>query len=155
MTDARHAIEALDDLPISREAAQRMLQAVLAREPELTPFGYGLDRRAETSSDYERRFAQARGKFDLRQFATAYLFCMKLFKTQTARPRMHSYWLKHVCEREARSYVTNGHFVAGAIAAGFTATRRDDGPNCLFNMSERPPRPRAARPACGARAEAA
>jgi hypothetical protein len=44
--------------------------------------------------------------------------------------------LKHVAEKYMACYITNGQFIAAAIAAGFQhdAPR---GPNCRFNMPEK------------------
>jgi hypothetical protein len=42
--------------------------------------------------------------------------------------------LKHVAEHDI-GYITNGAFIAAAIAEGFTVQRADDGPNACFNIS--------------------
>jgi len=55
-------------------------------------------------------------------------------------PRTNSYGLKHEVERERLDkpgvdyYVSNGAFIAAAIALGYRCKRIGDSPNGLFNM---------------------
>jgi hypothetical protein len=112
-------IEAVDDLPWAREK----LEAVLAQYPLLSVNGF------ENTNSMP---------FKLRQFAQAYLFCMRIEKTKTINHRHTSYFLKRVAEKYCRTYITNGAFIAGAIAAGFKHQRcRYANLNARFNMSEK------------------
>jgi len=56
-------------------------------------------------------------------------------KIKTFNKRIGSYGLKHVCEHSIKHYVSNGVFIAAAIAKHFKFKRYSDGPNCIFNMS--------------------
>ena len=46
-----------------------------------------------------------------------------------------SYGLKHAAERDMEVYITNGAFIAAAIAEGFQIKRERNGPNCLINIA--------------------
>jgi hypothetical protein len=47
-----------------------------------------------------------------------------------------SYGLKHIAVEEI-GYITNGVFIAAAIAEGFRVVRIDDSPNALLNISSK------------------
>jgi hypothetical protein len=54
---------------------------------------------------------------------------------KTMNPRSHSYCLKHVVERAAGNYVTNGALISAAIEIGYRCKRIRGGPNAIFNMT--------------------
>lgn len=61
--------------------------------------------------------------------------------TVTMRPRMDSYWLKHVVEDWTRGqnldyvYIANGAFIEAARREGYRLRRAGDGvPSAIFNM---------------------
>ncbi len=45
-----------------------------------------------------------------------------------------SYFLKHVVERWAGEYVSNGAFIQAALELGYSVRRTEDTPNAVFNM---------------------
>ena len=45
-----------------------------------------------------------------------------------------SYGLKHAVERWAGTYISNGAFIAAALALGYEARRFPNSPNCAFNL---------------------
>ncbi len=56
------------------------------------------------------------------------------YPTKTFRPHS-SYFLKHVVERWAGEYVSNGAFIQAALDLGYSIHRIDNSPNAVFNMS--------------------
>jgi hypothetical protein len=117
------AAAAIDDLPIDASVAHQKLEAVLAQHPLLSVNGF-----ERTSSM----------PFNLRRFALAYLFCMRIEKVKAINRRRTSYGLKHIAERFYGTYTTNGEFIAAAIAAGFKYRQCQYADlNAQFNMSER------------------
>jgi hypothetical protein len=48
--------------------------------------------------------------------------------------------LKHAAEQDMVLYITNGAFIAAAIAEEFQVRRQRRSPNCLINMSIAKPR---------------
>jgi hypothetical protein len=54
---------------------------------------------------------------------------------KTINPRRSSYGLKHTVEDWAGDYITNGAFIAAAIAEGYRIDQIGGGPNAHFNMS--------------------
>ncbi len=53
---------------------------------------------------------------------------------KTINSRRSSYGLKHDAENWAGIYVTNGAFIAAAVAEGYRYEQIDRGPNANFNM---------------------
>ncbi|CAN7592340.1 hypothetical protein LJR175_004392 [Variovorax sp. LjRoot175] len=45
-----------------------------------------------------------------------------------------SYRVKHLVERSARTYVSNGAAIVAAVLAGFEPVRSRPGPNCRFKL---------------------
>lgn len=52
-------------------------------------------------------------------------------------PNAYSYSLKHVYERLAGEYITNGTFILAALLAGYRCEPQDRGPNATFDMRQR------------------
>jgi hypothetical protein len=122
------------------ESAAADMGDVLEREPELGDFGFGVfDPRSKTS---EQRAAELRRQREaireptaLGQFLAARLWLRGFAKTKAQDKYGTSYGLKHVMQRNIDCYVTNGCFIAAAIAEGFIVRRIGDGPNASFNIS--------------------
>lgn len=115
------------------------LEAVLAREPTLNTFGFGLyqDHRREPPEAQAARLAAQRQQLrdDLdRVQATCAWITAHLSPRQTLNPRYGSYGLKHTVEHDI-GYITNGAFIAGMLLCGYR--HQVDGPNAIFNLSAR------------------
>ncbi len=109
--------------------AERM-KSIMRKIPHLTDFGF------ENPSSDKKRFAENRDKMleprSLGQFLVACDWWAQRRKTLVVNPRAgSSYGLKHFAAREI-GYVTNGIFIAAAIAEGFRY--KEDGPNAHFNI---------------------
>jgi hypothetical protein len=70
----------------------------------------------------------------VQQFETARLWLRQFSKVKSSNRRGSSYGLKHVAAHDI-GYVTNGIFIAAALAEGFTVQRC--GPNAWINISSR------------------
>jgi hypothetical protein len=115
--------EAIDDLPLDAQEMREKLEAVLAQHPMLSLNGY------ERTSG---------APFNLRRFALAYLFCVRIEKVKAINRHRTSYALKHIAERLAGTYISNGDLIAAAIAAGFRFRRCPCADlNVQLNMSEK------------------
>jgi len=110
--------------------------------PELTDFGFGVfdgkklspeARRAELQRNRDLMFLPR----SIQQFSAAKAWLQRQLRTKNVNKSAgSSYGLKHVAEKEI-GYVTNGIFIAAAIATGFTIQRANDGPNAWLNISKR------------------
>jgi hypothetical protein len=130
-----------DDLtPAELASAAIDMDRVLEREPQLGDFGFGVwDPRSKTP---EERIADLRLNRDLiraprslAQFMAARGWLRQFCKIKALNRRGTSYGLKHDAEDDI-GYVTNGCFIAAAIAEGFTVRRsQPDSPNAWFNIS--------------------
>jgi hypothetical protein len=112
--------------------------AILEREPQLNDNGFGvyeLGVRKLTNPEYAAKLARERARMlmpdALTQFETARVWLRRWKKTQKLNYRFTSYGLKHAAEREI-GYISNGLFIAAAIAEGFDYCRK--GPNARFNI---------------------
>jgi hypothetical protein len=116
-----------------------LMQDIMRREPELTDFGFGLfDGRKRTEDEYETEFKRNRKIMleprSLEQFERARLWLRRQRKIKHMNLSRSSYGLKHIAEPDI-GYVTNGIFIAAAIAEGFRIYA--DGPNARFNIGKR------------------
>jgi hypothetical protein len=118
----------------NREAARRSMTGVMGRYPELTDCGFDLRR----EHSFERYRAAMLAGRSLAQFSVARIWVRGMGKTKAINPRSgSSYGLKHVAAHEI-GYVTNGVFIAAALAEGFDVRLTDPtSPNVWFNMSRR------------------
>lgn len=57
-------------------------------------------------------------------------------RRKTVNTYMSSYGWKHVVERNAHTYITNGAFVCAALALGYKMQRIKNSPNVFFNISK-------------------
>ena len=143
MTGASRRPRTADDLtPAELAAATIDMERVLEREPQLGDFGFGVfDPRRKTP---EQRAAELlRDREDIRkprslaQFMTARGWLRRFGQLKKINQRGTSYGLKHHAEDEI-GYVTNGVFIAAAVAEGFVVRRAGaygDSPNAWFNIS--------------------
>lgn len=121
------------------------IAAAMARWPHLTAFGFGVYRRpnrrpGEYAADFDR------GREALLGAVTEVAWSLVWLAGQTARRTADrdrtSYEFKHRVEYmtsylAARTYVSNGAFVAAADVAGFLVLPDFGGPNAVFNFSRR------------------
>jgi hypothetical protein len=143
--DHRLSTQALDDLWITEIKARRRLKSALELATILTEYGLDVfgsrtslvNKRGESREDHAARVAKGREQINIREFAMAYTYCVEIEKTKSFNRHHSSYGLKNLPARYYGSYLTNGAFIAGTIAAGFAFKPIGDTPNVLFNMSER------------------
>jgi GNAT superfamily N-acetyltransferase len=134
----------VDDLPIGEDEAREKLDEALAKEPTLTPYGFDtfgsrtslVCKPGETKRDHEDRLARERKNFNLREFAVSYDFWKSAKRQKTFNQLHSSYGLKHIVARAQGTYIANGAFIAGAIAAGVSYRQIGDTPNVRFAISE-------------------
>jgi hypothetical protein len=124
-----------DMTPAEIAAADAAMADVLEREPVLSDNGFkhGDIKEAEFLNWREdiRRPASPAG------FMVARGWLKQFGKIKALNKRGSSYGLKHVAARDI-GYVTNGVFIAAAIAEGFIVRRAGafgDSPNAWFNIS--------------------
>jgi hypothetical protein len=123
-------------------AAAVDMDRVLEREPQLGDFGFGVwDSRkktpAERAADLRRDRENMRAPRSLAQFMAARGWLRRFSKIKAPNKRGTSYGLKH-CAEDDIGYVTNGCFIASAIAERFIVRRAGaygDSPNAWFNIS--------------------
>jgi hypothetical protein len=117
-------------------SAEKVEMVTLAY-PELTHFGF----ESVTSGTYAANRARMFGTRALEEFDLAIEF-LKVCRRINSISRHSSYGWKHVLEswfaaRGERVYVSNGMFIAAAIAASFRIERVGYSPNCRLNISNR------------------
>lgn len=126
---------------LDAEEADRQVAVVMDREPQLIPNGFGPS--AFTRTMRERRVEFTQGRAALRGMAE-HIDEVRQWLVQHIEPRKSinvyagSYGLKHLVEKDRGEYLTNGEFIAAALAAGYPYRREPGGsPNAVFGMSER------------------
>ena len=129
-----------DDLTSAELAAAAIaMDRVLEREPLLSDNGFKqLERnrpRAEQDVDFLKWRESIRESRSLAQFVAARGWLQQFSKIKALNRRGSSYGLKH-CAEDDIGYLTNGVFIAAAIAEGFIVRRTDPGsPNAWLNIS--------------------
>jgi hypothetical protein len=130
-----------DDLtPAGLASAALDMDLVLERELLLGDFGFGVwDPRSKTPAERAAELLRDRGLIreprSLAQFVAARSWLRQFSKIKALNRRGTSYGLKHCAEGDI-GYVTNGCFIAAAIAEGFTVRCAEFGsPNAWFNIS--------------------
>lgn len=118
------------------------IENAIAKFPDLTDFGFGVyaDRKL-SPAERQRTYAADRAMLfhprSLDGFAKACAWLAAQPRTVNVnRAAGSSYGLKHVAEHEI-GYVTNGIFIAAAIASGFKVCPIPGSPNAWFNISKR------------------
>lgn len=113
------------------------LAEVMQQHPQLGDFGIGVfdpwhktaeQRRAEFAVNRERLAGSVPAVMETIAWLDENIMPIKT-------PTVSSYSVKHLMERAARRYVTNGVFIAAALIADYPF--KYDQPNVLFGMSER------------------
>jgi hypothetical protein len=114
------------------------MDLVLEREPLLSDNGFKYRRihcsQAEQDTKFVKWRENMRAPRSLAQFMAARGWLRRFNKIKALNRRGTSYGLKH-CAQDDIGYVTNGVFIAAAIAEGFTVRRADGSPNAWFNIS--------------------
>lgn len=124
--------------PVLDDALTAM-KNILAEHPELGDFGFSVfDRRHKSESQREEELAEEREKICSPRSLVAFIETRKWLrgkpKISKLNKRASSYGLKHVVENEI-GYITNGVFIAAAIAEGFNVKRIEVTPNAWLNIS--------------------
>jgi hypothetical protein len=123
---------------ILAEAAAAM-DSVLDQQPDLGDFGFGVhDLRRKSNTQYVEELQQERNDirkpFALASFVKTREWLSRHGKLKKVNKSGSSYGLKHVVENDI-GYITNGVFIAAAIAEGFRVVRIEDSPNAWLNIS--------------------
>ena|SRR5215472_9739085 len=117
------------------------MQQILDAEPLLNDFGYGaLEEHHKSAEQIAAEIAANRAKMlephSLTQFEAARAWLRQFPKIKQFSRHGSSYGLKHAAAYDL-GYVTNGVFIAAAIAEGFRAERVDRSPNARIAISSR------------------
>jgi len=117
------------------------VEQIMRDYPDLSDFGFGvLDARRKTPKQRASELAKNRTKMlkprSLEQFQLARGWLHQFAKVGKSSKLGTSDGLKHVAERDI-GCVTNGMFIAAAIAEGFKIEREGDSPNPRFNISSK------------------
>jgi hypothetical protein len=120
-------------------AAAFDMDHILEQEAQLNDFGYGVNNGfrgdpAKRQANFQAWRKSVREQDSLAQFVAARGWLRRFNKRKSLNKCGSSYGLKHVAEGTI-GYITNGVFIAAAIAEGFQARRIGDGPNAWFNIS--------------------
>lgn len=113
---------------------EQRLPAILSQEPLLTYFGFG---------EFDQPFAATqKGRNNLLVAIAEIDRARAWLRTQqprlTLNARRSSYGLKHIAERAAGNYISNGAFIAAALLEGWTVKRiPGSNPNAWLNISEK------------------
>jgi len=113
---------------ILTEAAQDMMR-VLERQPLLGASGF------EPSADLERNRQEIRSPKCLAAFLATRIWLHQFRKIKTFNKTGTSYGLKHAAECDI-GYITNGVFIAAAVAEGFQVSQVRSTRNALINISK-------------------
>jgi hypothetical protein len=130
----------VDFTPEQIAAASVDMERILEQEPELSDYGYGNGGFSKTPEERAVRFQEnlklIREPRLLAQFLAARRWLRRFSKLKSFNKRGTSYGLKHVAAHDM-GYVTNGVFIAAAIARGQQPQRRVQHLDCRM---EHPPR---------------
>jgi hypothetical protein len=115
------------------------LRRALDAEPLLNDFGYGVfDGHRMSKQQKSAKIAADRAAMfeprSLEQFEAVRAWLRQFPKIKQVNRRVTSYGLKHVAEHDI-GYVTNGVFIAAAIAEGFQVERAGGSPNAWLAIS--------------------
>jgi hypothetical protein len=109
------------------------MRAVMERCPDLTDFGLGVSSRQIFNVERAKLLEDR----SLAQFTLARRWLGKFSKIRAHNSIGTSYGLKHVAGPDI-GYVTNGVFIAAALAEGFSIKPDHSGsPNARFNISSK------------------
>ena len=143
----------VSDNMTSKEAIER----VMAQEPTLTysgffvPFKWPREERQATFREMRERTLDP----DYTDhFERACSWLNRQLRTKSLNKRAGSYSVKHEAEKEV-GYISNGMFIAGAIACGFAVQQQADSPNAYLNISSRCYGSEVGSPSCRRRSASA
>ena len=114
----------------------RTLQSVMAQEPTLSRFGFGVYA-GIPEADREAHLAESRQALrnhETRVKEICEWIWLHLRPIQSLNSHRSSYGLKHFVEDDI-GYVANGEFIAAMLMRGYRYAK--DGPNAWFNVSEK------------------
>jgi hypothetical protein len=120
-------------------AALEDMRRILDREPQLGDFGFGVyDERGKTAAERQTELEHQRTLISeprsLAALIAARSWLRQFRKIKALNNRGTSYGLKHVAEHDI-GYLTNGVFIAAALAEGFDVKRENRSPNAVLNIS--------------------
>jgi len=132
-----------------RETWPTLIQMTMTKEPRLTAFGIGVyfgTPREQRKAKFAKDRADMLHEKCIEQFGRACMWLHDKPKTKQITPRAGtSYGLKHCVERwhqkhfEGEAYVSNGMFIAAAIALGFqirnSGGEERSSPNVFLNIT--------------------
>ena len=128
-----HAQELIDLYrTLAYKSNMKTLEEIKKEYPALTAYGW---------TYYSRGGGEKIGSGDIldypKEFKAICDFLDKNIKpTQTINTDGSSYHYKHVVESNIDHYISNGMFIAAALACGFKM-KHWDGPNCCFATSKK------------------
>jgi hypothetical protein len=121
----------------SLSALREQMRSVLKIQPDLTPNGMKSDRRT-LGYDYNGKPEEMLDEDVLAQFETCKRWLNNVSRIKTFNSKHTSYGYKHMVERWANRYVSNGAFIAAAIALGIPIRRSyGKSPNVILPLSEK------------------
>jgi hypothetical protein len=102
---------------------------MINNQPNLTPFGFGETCVGQTVQEFDQDYKE--------QVA----MCIEWLKTKVIDNKINrvstSYGIKHIIERELKTYVANGCFIAAVIHLGIPYKRIPNSPNILVAISHK------------------
>ena len=124
-------------------AATAEMNRILDQHPQLTDHGFGTYNdtfpgapRETRDAEFKRDRETIQDDRSIAAFIATKHWLADFPKIKTLNQKGTSYGLKHIAEEEI-GYVTNGVFIAAAIAEGFRVVCIDGGPNALLNISNK------------------
>ncbi len=143
ISETRH--DALSEAVLRHKFADQhvAIRAVMAREANLTYFGFGVYDRMQSPEQREVQFRENSERMlsacAIQEFMRACEFLSQFEMRETINDALSSYGLKHRAERFHRErhgescYVSNGMLIAAAVHLGFKI--QSTGPNAYLNIS--------------------
>jgi hypothetical protein len=122
----------MDSLAEKIDAVRRANPALNAAGWKFSGFG---------NKEHEKLRAEMTCAGEVREFERALEFLARCKRRETVYRGVSSYGWNHQAERsfghpgKNLGYVSNGMFIAAAIAKGFVVERCHDSPNCYLNIS--------------------
>ncbi len=106
------------------------IKEIIKKEPTLTPFGIEGSRTFHSDNpNFESE--------DIKQIETCINWLSAKAIAKQINTKATSYGIKHVIERELKTYVSNGCFIAAVIHLGIPYKRKGDSPNIHVAISSK------------------
>ena len=121
-------------------ASEQALHEVLETFPSLGVYGFLSKDRDESDEAFSQRLQSEREVTEsvVKMFDSACREMRKLDKIKSKNSNCGSYTLKHLAEKLAGSYISNGILIAAAAHCGFKVyPTQYQSPNAYFNLSSR------------------